>query len=121
MAAYKNLSRVERDFRTIKIDDLDLRPIYHYLAARVRAHILICMLAAYVVWHLRKDLAPLTFTDECIPEREDPVSPAPDLRKSLCEMGGRCIALLIFHREEVSRYGTQQKILHHGAPMDEES
>ncbi len=76
VAAYKNLSRVERDFRTIKIDDLDLRPIYHYLAARVRAHILICMLAAYVVWHLRKDLAPLTFTDECIPEREDPVSPA---------------------------------------------
>ena len=64
VAAYKNLSRVQRDFRTIKIDDLDLRPIYHYLAARVRAHILICMLAAYVVWHLRKDLAPLTFTDE---------------------------------------------------------
>ena len=76
VAAYKNLSRVERDFRTIKIDDLDLRPIYHYLANRVRAHILICMLAAYVVWHLRRALAPLTFTDEGIPEREDPVSPA---------------------------------------------
>ena len=76
VAAYKNLSLVERDFRTIKFDDLDLRPIYHYLADRVRAHILICMLAAYVVWHLRKTLAPLTFTDECIPERDDPVSPA---------------------------------------------
>ena len=76
VAAYKNLSRVERDFRTIKIDDLDLLPTDHDLAARVRAHILICMLAAYVAWHLRKDLAPLTFTDECIPEREDPVSPA---------------------------------------------
>jgi hypothetical protein len=77
VAAYKNLSRVERDFRTIKVDDLDLRPIFHYLANRVRAHILICMLAAYVVWHLRRALAPLTFTDEDIPEREDPVSPAP--------------------------------------------
>jgi len=76
IAAYKNLSRVERDFRTIKIDDLDLRPIFHYLANRVRAHILICMLAAYVVWHMRRALAPLTFTDERIPEREDPVSPA---------------------------------------------
>jgi hypothetical protein len=76
VAAYKSLSRVERDFRTIKIDDLDLRPIFHYLPGRVRAHILICMLAAYVVWHLRKVLAPLTFTDESIPEREDPVSPA---------------------------------------------
>ena len=76
VAAYKNLSRVERDFRTIKIDDLGLRPVFHYLANRVRAHILICMLAAYVVWHLRKELAPLTFTDESIPEREDPVSPA---------------------------------------------
>jgi len=76
VAAYKNLSRVARDFRIIKIDDLDLRPIYHYLAGRVRAHILICMIAAYLVWHLRKELAPLTFTDECIPEREDPVSPA---------------------------------------------
>lgn len=76
VAAYKSLSRVERDFRTIKIDDLDLRPIFHYLPGRVRAHILICMLAAYVVWYLRKALAPLTFTDESIPEHEDPVSPA---------------------------------------------
>ena len=72
VAAYKNLSRVERDFRTIKIDDLDLRPIFHYLPGRVRAHILICMLGAYVVWHLRRTLAPLTFTDESIPERQDP-------------------------------------------------
>jgi len=77
VAAYKNLSKVERDFRTIKIDDLELRPIYHYLADRVRAHVLICMIAAYLTWHMRKALAELTYTDECIPEREDPVSPAP--------------------------------------------
>lgn len=73
---YKNLKHVERDFKTIKIDDLDVRPIRHYLAARVEAHLLICMLAAYLTWHLRKALAPLTFTDENIPESADPVAPA---------------------------------------------
>lgn len=76
VAAYKSLSHVERDFRIIKIDDLDLRPIYHYLSDRVRAHIFLCMLAAYIVWHLREKLAPLTFTDEHIPQRSDPVTPA---------------------------------------------
>jgi hypothetical protein len=73
---YKNLKYVERDFKTIKIDDLDVRPIRHYLATRVEAHLLICMLAAYLTWHLRKILAPLTFTDENIPEPADPVIPA---------------------------------------------
>jgi len=76
ITTYKNLKYVEADFAIIKIDDLDLRPIFHYLANRVRAHVLICMLAAYLVWHLRKALAPLTFTDENIPERTDPVAPA---------------------------------------------
>jgi transposase len=76
ITSYKNLKYVEADFAVIKIDDLDLRPIFHYLANRVRAHVFICMLAAYLVWHLRKALAPLTFTDETIPERTDPVTPA---------------------------------------------
>ncbi|BCI86231.1 hypothetical protein NIIDMKKI_14370 [Mycobacterium kansasii] len=62
--AYKNLANVERDFRSLKTDDLDLRPIHHRLEDRVRAHVLICMLAAYLTWHLRHALAPLTFTDE---------------------------------------------------------
>jgi hypothetical protein len=74
IAAYKSLAHVERDFRIIKIDDLDLRPIYHYLSDRVRAHIFLCMLAAYIVWHLREKLASLTFTDEHIPQRSDPVT-----------------------------------------------
>ena len=74
--AYKNLSKVERDFRSIKTDDLDLRPIHHRLDDRVRAHVLICMLAAYLTWHLRQALAPLTFTDENPPERDNPVAPA---------------------------------------------
>jgi hypothetical protein len=70
------LTYVERDFKTIKIDDLDIRPIRHYLAGRVEAHLLICMLAAYLTWHLRRAFAPLTFTDENIPAAADPVIPA---------------------------------------------
>jgi hypothetical protein len=76
VTAYKGLSVVERDFRSIKAIDLDLRPIYHFTEDRVRAHVFICMLAAYVVWHLRKAWAPLCFTDEEPPGREDPVVPA---------------------------------------------
>ncbi|MGH3920639.1 MAG: IS1634 family transposase [Pseudonocardiaceae bacterium] len=76
VVAYKNLSHHERDFRTIKVDDLDLRPIYHRLDERVRAHVLICMLAAYLVWHLRRAWAPLTYTDEHPPKRDNPVTPA---------------------------------------------
>ena len=74
--AYKNLARVERDFRSMKADDLDLRPIHHYLPDRVRGHVLICMLACYLTWHLRRTLAPLTYTDEHPPDRDNPVTPA---------------------------------------------
>jgi hypothetical protein len=74
--AYKALSHVERDFRHLKIDDIDLRPIHHRLEARVRSHVFICMLASYLVWHLREALAPLTFTDEAPPRRANPVAPA---------------------------------------------
>jgi len=76
VVAYKNLSRVERDFRITKADDLDLRPIHHYLPGRVRSHVLICMLACYLTWHLRAALAELTFTDQHIPAPADPVAPA---------------------------------------------
>lgn len=74
--AYKRLTAVERDFRSLKTVDLALRPIYHRLEQRVRAHALLCMLAAYIVWHLRRAWAPLTFTDEQPPARPDPVMPA---------------------------------------------
>ena len=76
VAAYKNLRYVERDFRHIKSDDLDLRPVFHRLEERVRAHVLICMLACYLTWHLRRAWAPLTFTDENPPQQENPVAPA---------------------------------------------
>jgi hypothetical protein len=76
VTAYKNLKYVERDFRHIKSDDLDLRPVFHRLEERVRAHVLICMLACYLTWHLRRAWAPLTFTDEQPPARDNPVAPA---------------------------------------------
>jgi hypothetical protein len=76
VSAYKNLKYVERDFRHLKADDLDLRPVYHHLEERVRAHVLICVLACYLIWHLRRAWAPLTFTDESPPEPADPVAPA---------------------------------------------
>jgi Transposase DDE domain len=74
--AYKGLKVVEANFRSLKAIDLDLRPIHHYLPDRVRAHVFICMLAAYLVWHLRKAWAPICFTDEDPPARTDPVAPA---------------------------------------------
>jgi len=76
VTAYKNLKYVERDFRHLKSDDLDLRPIFHRLDGRVRAHVLICMLACYLTWHLRHAWAPLTFTDQHPPPPSDPVAPA---------------------------------------------
>jgi hypothetical protein len=76
VTAYKNLKHVERDFRHIKSDDLDLRPVFHRLEHRVRGHVLICMLAAYLTWHLRQAWAPLTYTDEKPPVQANPVSPA---------------------------------------------
>jgi hypothetical protein len=76
VTAYKNLKYVERDFRHIKSDDLDLRPVFHRLEERVRAHVLICMLACYLVWHLRRAWAPLTFTDQDPPAPASPVAPA---------------------------------------------
>jgi len=76
VTAYKSLSRLERDFRSIKADDLDLRPIFHRLEDRVRAHVLICTLACYLTWHLRQAWAPLTYTDEHPPQRGNPVAAA---------------------------------------------
>lgn len=64
VATYKNLSTVERAFRSMKSVDLKVRPIYHHQAERVQAHVFLCMLAYYVEWHMRRALAPLLFDDE---------------------------------------------------------
>lgn len=61
---YKSLATVERAFRSLKSVDLKVRPIHHRLAGRVRAHVLLCMLAFYVEWHMREALAPLLFDDD---------------------------------------------------------
>ena len=76
VATYKSLALVERDFLSLKSIDLDLRPIRHYTQSRVRAHVFLCALAAYLIWHLRQAWAPLTFTDEQRPDPADPVAPA---------------------------------------------
>ena len=64
VATYKSLSAVERAFRSLKTVDLKVRPIYHWLADRVRAHIFLCMLAFYVEWHMRRALAAMLFDDD---------------------------------------------------------
>jgi transposase len=77
--SYKRLTHVERAFRSLKSIDLLVRPIHHRLNDRVRAHLLICMLAYYVEWHMRKALAPLLYDDEDVDHLErlaDPVAPA---------------------------------------------
>ena len=61
--SYKSLARVERAFRCIKTVDLNIRPVYHCLAGRVRAHVFLCMLAYYLEWHMRQRLAPMLFDD----------------------------------------------------------
>ena len=64
VAAYKSLSHVERAFRSIKTVDLHVRPVFHYNAQRVRAHVFLCMLAYYVEWHMRRAWAPMLFDDD---------------------------------------------------------
>ena len=61
--AYKSLSGVEHAFRSLKTVDLELRPVFHWTAPRVRAHVLLCMLAYYLQWHMRRRLAPMLFDE----------------------------------------------------------
>jgi transposase len=62
--AYKQLSTVERAFRSYKSIDLKVRPVYHHLERRVRVHVFLCMLAYYVEWHMRQSLAPILFDED---------------------------------------------------------
>jgi hypothetical protein len=68
VAAYKSLAHVERAFRSIKTVDLHVRPVFHYSAERVRAHVFLCMLAYYVEWHMRERLKSMLFDDEYLEE-----------------------------------------------------
>src|SRR5487761_322737 len=74
--AYKSLEQVEDAFHHFKLTDLEVRPVYHYLEERGHAHVLLCMLAYSLQRTMERALAPL-FKDEAIPQRDDPVAPAP--------------------------------------------
>ena len=80
VGAYKGLARVERAFRSLKTVDLHIRPIHHWLAPRVRAHVFLCMLACHVEWHMRERLKPMLFDDDdptaAARERASIVAPA---------------------------------------------
>jgi hypothetical protein len=80
VGAYKALAQVERAFRSIKTVDLEIRPVFHWTAPRVRAHVFLCMLAYYVEFHMRRRLAPILFDDHDRPaaaaERQSIVAPA---------------------------------------------
>ena len=71
---YKSLANVEKIFHCLKSQDLQIRPIYHHTEERTRAHVFLCMLAGHLTWHLRKALAPLTYTDEDRPVPAEPVA-----------------------------------------------
>ena len=94
VGAYKGLARVERAFRSLKTIDLHIRPIHHWLAPRVRAHVFLCMLACHVEWHMRERLKPMLFDDDdpaaAARERPSIVAPAPPspaaLRKRACKL-----------------------------------
>lgn len=97
--SYKLLTQVERAFRSLKTMDLQIRPIYHYLEQRVRAHIFLCMLAYYVEWHLRQAWQELLFDDEdaSLKWNRDPVAPA--------------------QRSPQAQLKAQQRILADGSPV----
>jgi hypothetical protein len=87
--SYKRLSRVEQDFGMIKGDDISVRPVWHHRADRVTAHLLICMLAAYLSWHLRRAWAPLTFMDEHPDPEPHPVKPRKRSKSALAKAATR--------------------------------
>jgi hypothetical protein len=96
VGAYKSLARVERAFRSLKTVDLHLRPIHHWLAFRVRAHVFLCMLACHVEWHMRERLKPMLFDDDdpvgAARERASIVAPAPSSPAALRKRASKLTA-----------------------------
>lgn len=87
--AYKQLKEVERDFRVLKGPQLEVRPIYHHRAERVRVHIFLCMLALYVEHHLRSAWRELTYADEEPPQQVHPVAKATRSPAALAKAASR--------------------------------
>jgi hypothetical protein len=96
VGAYKGLARVERAFRSLKTVDLHIRPIHHWLAPRVRAHVFLCMLACQVEWHMRERLKPMLFDDDdptaAAAERASIVAPAQPSPAALRKRAGKLTA-----------------------------
>ena len=91
---YKDLSRVEAAFRSLKSADLQIRPIHHHTEDRVRAHLLLCMLAYYVKWHMGEAWRALLFADEDLQRRavRDPVAPATRSDEALAKTAAKTLA-----------------------------
>lgn len=91
--AYKGLAKVETAFKQMKTEDLEIRPIFHRLADRVKAHVFLCMLAYYIEWHLRRDLAPLLFGEGdpklAEAQRKSPVAPAKPSARTKAKRGSK--------------------------------
>ena len=90
---YKALANVERAFRSLKTLDLNVRPIHHRTADRVRAHIFLCMLAYYVEWHMREAWRELMFADTEAQAKatRDPVAPAKRSKKALAKVASHTL------------------------------
>ena len=102
---YKRLGNVEQAFRTLKGVELMVRPIHHHVNDRVRAHLLVCLLAYYVQWHLKQAWAPLLFADEHLAEHRaarDPVAPA----QSAAEVQQKSAARRTHEGHEVQSFRT---------------
>jgi len=118
--AYKSLEQVEDAFHHFKLTDLEVRPVFHYLEERVRAHVLLCMLAYSVQRTMERALAPLLFKDEAIPQRDDPVAPAPRSaaakRKDLTKLTAEGFAVHSF-RTLLAQLGSlvKNRVIPHGA------
>jgi hypothetical protein len=123
--AYKQLKEVERAFRTLK-GPLELRPIHHRLEDRVKAHVLVCMLAYYLTWHLRQAWKPLLFDDEQPPLQPDPVAKArrspqaeQKARTKRTTTGERCHSLPTLLAELATRTHNTIRLQHSSASFDQ--
>lgn len=106
--SYKNLTSVERAFKSLKSIDLLVRPIRHWTEERVRAHIFLCMLTYYVQWYMLEALRPLLFADEDQEAKKarDPVAPAKRSKKALAKVAGKTL-------DDGSEVHSFRTLLHH--------
>ena len=111
VAAYKSLALIERAFRTLKGVDMQVRPVYHWLSTRVKAHVFLCMLAYYVEHHMRLALAPLLFADHELVKRERqsivrPPSPSEAAKRKITRRQSDDGTLIMAWHDLIANLGT---------------